>query len=133
VQPASQPLRAAAAFRGYNDEVPYAMAAQITEGQRRTLLNLWCRVARADGIVASSELDRLSQIFYRLGDDILTATEVERWLDEGPPAVTELLPAELQGVFLEHAREIMLADRELAPSESALVRELLESCFVPPR
>ena len=109
-----------------------AVTGQWSEQQRRTLLNLWCRVARADGIVASEEIDRISRLFYRLGEDVLSAAEVERWLDEGPPAVTELLPASAQPIFLEHAREIMLADRELTPDESATVRELLDSYFQRP-
>lgn len=100
-----------------------------TDEQRRTLLNLWCRVARADGVVASAEIDRLSRLFYRLGEDLLSAAEVERWLEEGPPAINELLPARAQPLFLEHAREIMLADHELSPDESAVVRELLDTYF----
>lgn len=108
-----------------------AVVSQWTDEQRRTLLNLWCRVARADGVVASTEIDRISRLFYRIGEDLLSAAEVERWLEEGPPPVAELLPASAQPLFLEHAREIMLADRELSPHESALVRELLETCFQP--
>ena len=100
-----------------------------SDEQRRTLLNLWCRVARADGVVADAELERLSRLFYRLTEDLVSASEVDRWLEEGPPPVTELLPAELSEVFLFHAREIMLADHELAPTETALVRELLSACF----
>ncbi|MDB4976891.1 MAG: hypothetical protein JWN48_5232 [Myxococcaceae bacterium] len=105
------------------------MPGPWTDAQRRILLNLWCRVARADGIVADSETERLSQLFYRLGDDLLTADEVVRWLDDGPPEITELLPPEAAPVFLEHAREIMLADQEVVPLESDLVRELLSSYF----
>ena len=102
-----------------------------TDEQRRTLLNLWCRVARADGIVADAELDRLSQLFYRLGQDLLDAAEVERWLDEGPPPIAEPLPAAARDMFLEHAREIVVADREIVPRESELVRELLNAYFRP--
>ncbi|MDB4984859.1 MAG: hypothetical protein JWN04_37 [Myxococcaceae bacterium] len=100
-----------------------------TDAQRRILLNLWCRVARADGFVADAEIDRLSQLFYRLGDDLVSADEVMRWLDDGPPEITELLPADAAPVFLEHAREIMLADLEVTPPESDLVRELLSTYF----
>lgn len=100
-----------------------------TDAQRRILLNLWCRVARADGIVADAEIDRMSQLFYRLGDDLLSADEVMRWLDEGPPEITELLPATAAPVFLEHARSIMIADQEVVPQESDMVRELLQSYF----
>jgi uncharacterized tellurite resistance protein B-like protein len=100
-----------------------------SEEQRRTLLNLWCRVARADGVVADSELERLSRLFYRLTEDLVSAAEVDRWLEEGPPAITELLPAELREVFLFHAREIMIADHEIAPTESELVREILHTYF----
>jgi uncharacterized tellurite resistance protein B-like protein len=105
------------------------VATPWTDAQRRILLNLWCRVARADGFVADAEIDRLSQLFYRLGDDLLSADEVMRWLDEGPPEITELLPAEAAPMFLEHAREIMVADQEVVPVESDLVRELLQSYF----
>jgi uncharacterized tellurite resistance protein B-like protein len=101
----------------------------MTDEQRRTLLNLWCRVARADGFVDDAELMRLSKLFYRLAEDLVSAGEVDRWLEDGPPPVSELLPAALAPMFLEHAREIMLADREIEPSESALVRELLSSYF----
>jgi uncharacterized tellurite resistance protein B-like protein len=109
--------------------VSEADATQWSDEQRRTLLNLWCRVARADGVVESAEIDRISRLFYRLGEDLLSAAEVERWLEEGPPPIAELLPAAAQPLFLLHAREIMLADNELAPAESALVRELLETYF----
>ena len=104
-------------------------AVPWTDQQRRDLLNLWCRVARADGVVADSEIKRLSQLFYLLAEDVVSAAEVDRWLEEGPPELTELLPAGAQQMFLEHAREIMLADREIVPMESDLVRELLESYF----
>jgi uncharacterized tellurite resistance protein B-like protein len=104
-------------------------AVPWTDQQRRDLLNLWCRVARADGIVADSEIERLSQLFYRLAEDVVTAAEVDRWLEEGPPELTELLPAAAEPLFLEHAREIMLADQEIVPMESDLVRELLKSYF----
>jgi uncharacterized tellurite resistance protein B-like protein len=106
-----------------------AKPVQWTEQQRRTLLNLWCRVARADGIVDDAEIERLSQLFYQLAEDVVTAAEVDRWLEEGPPEITELLPAQAQPLFLEHAREIMLADQEIVPMESSLVRELLKSYF----
>ncbi|HEX5656296.1 MAG TPA: hypothetical protein VFX59_03835 [Polyangiales bacterium] len=103
--------------------------ASCTDEQRRILLNLWVRVARADGVVVSEEIDRLSQLFYRLGDDLLNADEVVRWLDEGPPEIGELLPSALAPLFLEHAREIMLADHQVDPSESDAVRELLATYF----
>jgi uncharacterized tellurite resistance protein B-like protein len=103
--------------------------ASCTEEQRRTLLNLWVRVARADGIVHSEEVDRLSRLFYQLGDDILSADDVVRWLDDGPPEIGELLPQSLSPLFLEHAREIMLADHQIDPDESDTVRELLATYF----
>lgn len=102
---------------------------QFSEQQRRTLLNLWCRVARADGVVADAEIERLSQLFYALAEDVVTAAEVDLWLEEGPPEITELLPAEAQPIFLAHAREIMLADEEIVPLESSMVRELLRAYF----
>jgi uncharacterized tellurite resistance protein B-like protein len=107
-------------------------AVPWTDQQRRTLLNLWCRVARADGIVADAEIERLSQLFYRLAEDVVTAAEVDRWLEDGPPEITELLPLEAEPLFLEHAREIMLADQEIVPMESDMVRELLKSFFQRP-
>jgi uncharacterized tellurite resistance protein B-like protein len=100
-----------------------------TDEQRRILLNLWVRVARADGVVVSAEIDRLSQLFYRLGEDLLNADEVVGWLDDGPPEIGELLPAELAPLFLEHAREIMLADHQIDPVESDTVRQLLATYF----
>ncbi|HEY6880242.1 MAG TPA: hypothetical protein VI299_19595 [Polyangiales bacterium] len=100
-----------------------------TEEQRRILLNLWVRVARADGEVVSAEIDRLSRLFYRLGEDLLSADEVVGWLDDGPPEISELLPASLSPLFLEHAREIILADRHVDPSESETVRDLLATYF----
>jgi uncharacterized tellurite resistance protein B-like protein len=102
-----------------------------TDEQRRILLNLWVRVARADGVVVSAEVDRLSQLFYRLGEDLLNADDVVRWLDDGPPEIGELLPAELAPLFLQHAREIMLADNQVDPVESDTVRELLATYFRP--
>ncbi|HEY6879280.1 MAG TPA: hypothetical protein VI299_14740 [Polyangiales bacterium] len=103
--------------------------AAYTEEQRRILLNLWVRVARADGEVVSAEVDRLSRLFYRLGEDLLSADEVVRWLDDGPPDINELLPESLSPLFLEHAREIILADRHVDPSESETVRSLLATYF----
>lgn len=104
-------------------------ASLWTDAQRRILLNLWCRVARADGIVADAEVDRLSRLFYRLGDDIISADEVLDWLEHGPPEIGELLPAQAAPMFLEHAREIMVADSEVSPLESELVRKLLNTYF----
>jgi len=114
-------------------DVVSAPLPHITDEQRRTLINLWCRVARADGVVADGELQRLSKLFFRLGDDLLSAAEVDRWLDEGPPPVDVLLPSELAPLFLEHAREIMLADDEVSPAEPRLVNELLATYFRAPR
>jgi uncharacterized tellurite resistance protein B-like protein len=94
-------------------------------------LNLWVRVARADGFVVSEEIDRLSQLFYRLGEDLLQADEMVRWLEDGPPDIPERLPAKLEPLFLEHAREIMAADREITPNETDMVRELLVTYFRP--
>lgn len=103
--------------------------ASCTDEQRRILLNLWVRVARADGVVVSAEIDRLSRLFYRLGDDLLSAQDVVGWLDDGPPEIGELLPERLAPLFLEHAREIMLADHQIDPDESDTVRSLLATYF----
>lgn len=101
----------------------------LSDTQRRTLLNLWCRVARADGVVAEEELVRLSKLFFRLAEDVVSAAEVDLWLEEGPPAVEELLPRELTELFLEHAHEIIMADQKVAPSEWAAVNHLLATYF----
>jgi len=109
--------------------VASALSVSLTDAQRRTLLNLWCRVARADGVVADEELVRLSKLFFRLAEDVVSAAEVDRWLDEGPPPVEELLPRELAPLFLEHAQDIIVADQEIAPSEWSVVDELLATYF----
>lgn len=101
----------------------------LSDEQRRTLLNLCCRIARADGIVADAEIDRLSKLFYHIGDHVVDAAEVDRWLEEGPPEVVELLPPEAEATFLEHAREIVLADARISHSESTLVSEILQTYF----
>ena len=101
----------------------------LTSGQRRSLLNLCCRIARADGIVADAEIDRLSKLFYYIGDHVVDAEEVDRWLEEGPPEVDELLPKEAEATFLEQAREIVVADARISHSESQLVAEFLQTYF----
>lgn len=102
----------------------------LSTAQRRTLLNLCCRIARADGIVADAEIERLSKLFYYLGDHVIAAAEVDRWLEDGPPEVEELLPREAEATFLEHAREIVVADARISHSESQLVAELLHTYFL---
>lgn len=101
----------------------------LSTAQRRTLLNLCCRIARADGIVADAEIARLSKLFYHLGEDVVPAEEVDLWLEDGPPEVDEPLPPEAAPTFLEHAREIVVADARISHSESQLVAELLQTYF----
>jgi uncharacterized tellurite resistance protein B-like protein len=100
-----------------------------TPAQRRTLLNLWCRVARADGVIDDSEVERLSELFHELGQGVVESSELERWLEEGPPEPEGKLPAEAMPMFHERARTIMAADREIVLSESTTLRELTEKWF----
>jgi len=97
--------------------------------ERRTLLNLWCRLARADGVVDDAEVDRLSELFAEFAEGVVAEDEINDWLEHGPPEPEARLAPTCRDLFIEHAQQIMRADREVVPAESALLREILSRYF----
>lgn len=106
-----------------------ACAMSLSPNERRTLLNLWCRLVRADGVVDDAEVDRLSELFAELGEGAVSEEEINQWLEQGPPEPEGRLPQSCRDIFIEHAQVIMRADREVVPTESAMLRELLARHF----
>jgi len=101
----------------------------LTTVERRTLLNLWCRIARADGVIDDAELEQLAGLFYGHGAGSVSADEINDWLENGPPEPEALLPLTAESLFLDQARVIMSADDNVSPKESAVLRDLLETYF----
>ncbi len=101
----------------------------LTSSQRRTLLNLWCRIARADGVIDDAEMDQLAGLFYGHGQGSVSPEEINDWLEDGPPEPEVKLPLEAEALFLDQARVIMASDNEVVPRESAVLRDLLDTYF----
>lgn len=101
----------------------------LQRSQRRDLMILLCRIAKADGRVVSAERAQLLDALARIGQDAVTPEELERWLRQGPPPVMAALPAEARQVFSDEAMAIVSADEDVDPEEMQSVREALNHYF----
>ncbi len=90
---------------------------------------MWCRVAWADGVLHSVELDVIVNLFERIGAGSLTAEEFEMWIFEPPELEEQTLPSHLKRLFVHEALQIAAADGEVGTRELEVVRNLLHRCF----
>ncbi len=101
----------------------------LTTEERRTLLNLWCRIARADGVIDDAEIEQLAGLFYGHGAGSVSADEINDWLENGPPEPEARLSLSAESLFLDQARVIMSSDGDISSKEGAVLRDLLETYF----
>src|SRR5690349_12952549 len=101
----------------------------LSAAERRDLIALLCRVARADGSVAPEERERLKGVLARLGDGAVEAVELDQWLCVGPPKVTNVLSPLARQTFMNEAMGLVAADRNIDPMELWSIRQILQSCF----
>jgi uncharacterized tellurite resistance protein B-like protein len=101
----------------------------LSMDERRDLIALLCRVARADGQVVDQERERLSSVLTRVGEGSVSQAELDSWLRDGPPKVTRELSAQTQQMFMNEAMGVVAADRHIDPLELHAIRQILKSCF----
>jgi tellurite resistance protein len=102
---------------------------ELTRNQRRALLAMCCEVARADGNVHSREYESLLDLLGRLAQGAVGFSELERWINEGPPAIDARLPEEIVKTFLREAVGVARADGKLDEVEIATMKELVARYF----
>jgi tellurite resistance protein len=96
---------------------------------RRDILSMCCVVARADGIIAAGEYERLIELLAELGQGSVGFEELQQWLDNGPPAPAKKLPEEHLKLFLHEAVGIAHADGNVSADEIATIKRLVNLCF----
>ena len=101
----------------------------LSASERRQLIALLCRVARAEGQVVPAERARLQAVLVRLGDDTVSSDELDRWLEHGAPRVEGTLSPLARQTFMNEAMGVVAADRHIDPAELHAIREILKACF----
>jgi uncharacterized tellurite resistance protein B-like protein len=101
----------------------------LSESERRQLIALLCRVARADGSVVREERERLASVLTRVGQGAVTPEELEGWLAHGPPRVEGTLSPLARQTFMNEAMGVVAADRHIDTLELHAIREIVKSCF----
>jgi tellurite resistance protein len=86
-------------------------------------------VARADGSVNSSEYEGLLELLARLAQGAVGYSELEDWIQKGPPAVEVRLPEPAVKLFLREAVAIARADGKVQEVEIATIKELVQRYF----
>jgi tellurite resistance protein len=105
---------------------------ELTREQRRAMLAMCCTVARADGQVNSSEYESLLDLLSRMAQGAVGFSELQNWLDQGPPEVQVRLPEQTIRTFLREALSLARADGKLEPVELATIKELVARYFETP-
>jgi hypothetical protein len=100
--------------------VSHANLARLSREERLRLLRFVTSFAWADLTVRDEERAFVARLVRRMKLDAEDTREVARWLAV-PPSPDDVDPAEVPHVhrqyFLEAAREVVLADGEVAPEE----------------
>ena len=102
---------------------------ELTSEQRRDILSMCCVVARADGIIAAGEYEQLIVLLAELGQGSVGFSELQEWLDHGPPAPSKKLPEGHLKLFLREAIGIAHADGNVDASEIDAIKRLVKLCF----
>lgn len=105
---------------------------ELTREQRRALLAMCIVVARADGQVSASEYEQLLDLLARLAGHAVGFSELERWLQEGPPEITVRLPESAIRMFLREALYLARVDGKLQDVELSTIKELVTRYFEAP-
>jgi tellurite resistance protein len=106
---------------------------ELTKDQRRAILAMCCIVARSDGTVSSSEYEQLLDLLARLAQGAVGFSELEQWLNDGPPAIEVRLPETAIRMFLREALTLAKADGKLEDVELATIKELVSRYFEAPK
>jgi tellurite resistance protein len=102
---------------------------ELSRDQRRALLAMCIEVARADGSVNVSEYEGVLELLGRMAQGSVGYSEIEQWLQQGPPRLDVRLPEEAVKVFLREAVGIARADGKVDAVEIATIKELVARYF----
>ena len=105
---------------------------ELTKEQRRAILAMCCTVARSDGQVSSSEYESLLDLLSRMAHGAVGFSELQHWMDHGPPEITVRLPEHSIRMFLREALGLARADGKLEQVELATIKELVARYFDTP-
>lgn len=101
----------------------------LTRPQRRALLGMCIEVARSDGSVNTSEYEQLLELLGRLANGAVGYSEIESWIQKGPPAVDVRMPESAVKLFLREAVAIARADGKVQEVEIATIKDLVARYF----
>jgi len=102
---------------------------ELTRQQRRALLGMCIEVARSDGSVNTSEYEQLLELLGRLSNGAVGYSEIETWIQKGPPSVEIRLPETAVKLFLREAVAIARADGKVQEVEIATIKDLVTRYF----
>lgn len=105
---------------------------ELSKPQRRALIAMCCLVARVDGQVSSAEYELLLDILSRIAQGAVGYSELERWLNDGPPEIDVRFPEQAIRMFLREALALSRADGKLDDSELAVIKDLVARYFESP-
>lgn len=97
--------------------------------QRRALLAMCCEVARADGSVDTGEIERLLELLGRVAHHAVRFSELQRWVEEGPPRFEVKLPDSVVKEFVREAVALARADGKVDTVEIATIKQLVQRYF----
>ena len=105
---------------------------ELTKEQRRAILAMCCTVARSDGQVSSSEYESLLDMLSRMAQGAVGFSELQQWMDHGPPQIQVRLPEQSIRMFLREALGLARVDGKLEDVELATIKELVALYFETP-
>jgi tellurite resistance protein len=94
--------------------------------QRRAVVAICCAVARADGEVSPPEVETLFDILARFADGKVAFSEMQKWLDEGPPSIETTLPEGAIRGAISEALSVARADGRVDDAELQTIKRLFE-------
>jgi tellurite resistance protein len=105
---------------------------ELTKEQRRAVIAMCCTVARSDGQVSTSEYETLLELLSRVAHGAVGFSELQHWLEHGPPHFDVRLPEQNIRGFLREALGLARADGKLDAVELATIKELVGRYFEAP-
>jgi uncharacterized membrane protein YebE (DUF533 family) len=107
--------------------------AELTAGERRILIYLWCRVAWVDGVITEEERNYVHQLFSRVGHEAVSPEELQGWLSQEPPKPeTDWLTSlseDAAEMFWQEASAVAAADGHADREEMAMIHRTMNKIF----
>ena len=101
----------------------------LSDTQRRALLAMCCEVARADGSVDTGEIEQLLELLGRLSHHSVGFSELQQWVEQGPPHFDVKLPDSVVKEFVKEAVALARADGKVDRVEIAAIKHMVERYF----